>query len=60
MHRPYRASVIDEEEKEDLQYSGFTGGKLVHESLVECGVTHVFGALRARDWQPSLNRALPP
>ena len=34
---------MDEEEEEHLRFSGFTGGKLVHESLVECGVTHVFG-----------------
>ena len=42
---------MDEEEEEHLRFSGFTGGKLVHESLVECGVTHVFGARRPY-WQP--------
>eukprot|EP00962_Isochrysis_galbana_P015759 scaffold4504_cov116-Isochrysis_galbana.AAC.6 len=32
-----------EDEEEDLRFSGLTGGQLVHEALVECGVQHVFG-----------------
>jgi len=37
-----RASRYDEDQ-EDLRFSGLTGAGLVHESLVECGVQHVFG-----------------
>lgn len=33
----------DEDDDEDLRFSGHTGGQLVHASLVECGVQHVFG-----------------
>eukprot|EP00316_Scyphosphaera_apsteinii_P023092 CAMPEP_0119298682 /NCGR_PEP_ID=MMETSP1333-20130426/847_1 /TAXON_ID=418940 /ORGANISM="Scyphosphaera apsteinii, Strain RCC1455" /LENGTH=590 /DNA_ID=CAMNT_0007299853 /DNA_START=139 /DNA_END=1911 /DNA_ORIENTATION=- len=32
-----------DDDEEDLRYSGLTGGKIVHESLVECGVNVVFG-----------------
>jgi acetolactate synthase-1/2/3 large subunit len=28
---------------EDARFAGMSGGKLVHEALVECGVEHVFG-----------------
>jgi len=34
---------IEEENCEDLRYSGLTGAQLMHESLVECGVDVVFG-----------------
>lgn len=41
---PTRArSIYDDESDEDLRFTGMSGGKLVHEALVECGVDTVFG-----------------
>jgi len=37
------ASLLDDEFDEDLRFTGMSGGKLVHEALVECGVDTVFG-----------------
>jgi acetolactate synthase-1/2/3 large subunit len=39
----HNRTVSYEDEEEDLRFSGLTGGQLVHEALVECGVQHVFG-----------------
>ena len=39
---PHSADYDDGFE-EDLRYSGMSGGKLIHEALVECGVDTVFG-----------------
>jgi len=36
-------AIYEAVDEEDLRFSGMTGGKLVHESLVECGVDVVFG-----------------
>ena len=32
-----------DDEYDEMKYTGMSGGKLVHEALVECGVTTVFG-----------------
>jgi len=37
------ASVFDDDFDEDLRFTGMSGGKLVHEALVECGVDTIFG-----------------
>ena len=36
-------SATDDYDDDDLRFSGMSGGKLVHEALVECGVDTVFG-----------------
>ena len=36
-------SLLDNDHDEDLRFAGMSGGKLVHEALVECGVDVVFG-----------------
>ncbi|KAL1511790.1 hypothetical protein AB1Y20_005076 [Prymnesium parvum] len=36
-------AAVDDFDVDDLAYSGRTGGRLVHDSLVECGVDTVFG-----------------
>ena len=36
-------SLLDMEIEEDLRFTGMSGGKLMHEALVECGVDTVFG-----------------
>ena len=41
--RPKRLSTAVDNFDEDTRFSGMTGGALVHESLVECGVDTVFG-----------------
>ena len=42
--RVVRSTAVDDEfDEEELAYSGRTGGRLVHDSLVECGVDTVFG-----------------
>ena len=35
--------MADADDEEDLRFTGMSGGKLVHEALVECGVEAVFG-----------------
>ena len=32
---------MDDDMEEDLRFTGMSGGKLVHEALVECGVDTV-------------------
>jgi len=34
---------VDDEFDEDLRFTGMSGGKIIHEALVECGVDTVFG-----------------
>ena len=34
-------SLMDDDMEEDLRFTGMSGGKLVHEALVECGVDTV-------------------
>ena len=36
-------SLMDDEMDADVRFTGMSGGKLVHEALVECGVDVVFG-----------------
>ena len=33
--------MLDNMDEEDLRFTGLSGGKLVHEALVECGVDTV-------------------
>ena len=42
-HRPQNCRLQPDDDDEDLAYSGMTGGQIVYEALLECGVEAVFG-----------------